>query len=49
MPCSAKSLMTLQTEILSTATSEFLKQIIFSKSFNTVFGMLHIKGGNHVV
>ena len=30
MPCSAKFPMTLQTEILSTETSHFLKQIVFS-------------------
>ena len=30
--------MILQTEILSTETSGFLKQIIFPKSFNSVFG-----------
>ena len=36
MPCSKFS-MTLPTEILSTETSDFLKQIIFLKSFNSVF------------
>ena len=33
MSCSAKFSMTLQTEILSTETSDFLNQIIFLKSF----------------
>ena len=28
--------MTLQTEILSTATSDFLKQLFFLKSYNSV-------------
>ena len=32
MPCSAKFLVTLHTEILSTGTSDFLKQMIFLKS-----------------
>ena len=32
--------MTLQTEILSTKTLNFLKQIIFVKSFNSVIGSL---------
>ena len=36
MPCSAKFSMTLQTEILSTETSDFLKQKVFLKSFNSV-------------
>ena len=36
MPCSAKFSMTLQSEILSTETSDFLKQIIFLKSFKSV-------------
>ena len=36
IPCSAKFSMTLQTEILSTETSDFLKQIIFLKSFDSV-------------
>ena len=39
MPCSAKFLMTLQTKILSTESSDFLKQIVFCKSFNSV---LHV-------
>ena len=39
MPCSANFLKTLQTEILSTETSDFLKQIIFLKSFNSVFNV----------
>ena len=36
MPCSAKFSMILQTEILSLETLDFLKQIIFLKSFNSV-------------
>ena len=40
MPCSAKFLMTLQTEILSTEASGFLKQTIFLKSFNSMFDMI---------
>ena len=36
MPCSAKFSVTLQTEILSTEISDFLKQIIFVKLFNSV-------------
>ena len=36
MPCSANFLMTLQTEILSTETSDFLKEIFFLKSVNSV-------------
>ena len=39
MPCSANLSMTLQTDIVSTETSYFLKQIIFLKSFNYVFEM----------
>ena len=39
MPCSTKFPVTLQTEIRSTETSDFLKQIIFLKSFNSVFAM----------
>ena len=35
MPCSAKFSVTLETEILSTETLDFLKQIIFLKSFNS--------------
>ena len=45
MPCLVKFSMTLQTEILSTETSDFLKQIIFLKSFNSVFEChFHPKG-----
>ena len=36
MQCSAKFSVTLQTEILSTETSDILKQIIFLKSFNSL-------------
>ena len=36
IPCSAKFSMTLQTEVLSTETSDFLTQIIFLKSFDSV-------------
>ena len=36
MPCSYKFSVTLQTESLSTETSDFLKQIIFLKSFNSM-------------
>ena len=36
MPSSAKFSMPLQTEILSTETSDFLKQRIIIKSFNSV-------------
>ena len=35
MPCSTKFSVTLQTEILSIETSDFLTQIIFLKSFNS--------------
>ena len=40
MPCSANFSVTLQTEILSTETSDFLKQIIFLKLFISIF---HLK------
>ena len=36
-PCSTNFSMTLQAELLSTDTSDFLKQIIFRKSFNSIF------------
>ena len=36
MLCCAKFSVTLHTEILSTGASDFLKQIIFLKSFNSV-------------
>ena len=36
MPCSINFSVTLQTEILSTVTSDFLKQMIILKSFNSV-------------
>ena len=36
LPCSSNFSMTLQTEILSTETSDLLKQIIILKSFNSV-------------
>ena len=39
MPCSVKFSMTLQTEILSIETSDFLKQIIFLKSFTLVLSV----------
>ena len=39
MPGSAKLSMALQTEILSTEISDFLKQIIFLKSFNLLLSM----------
>ena len=39
MPCSAKFSMTIQTEILSTKTSDFLKQIIFLMPFNSLLSM----------
>ena len=35
MSCSTRFSMRLQTEILSTGTSDFLKQIIILKSFNS--------------
>ena len=47
MPCSAKFSVTLQTEILFNRTSEFLKQIIFLKSFNSFkscFTLLELAG-----
>ena len=37
MPCSINFSLTLQTEILSTITSDFVKQMIILKSFNSVF------------
>ena len=37
MQCSSKFSMTLPTEILSRETSDRLKQIIYFKSFNSVF------------
>ena len=51
MPSSTKFSMILQTEILSTETSDFLKQIIFLQSFNSVFlmtkmGLLYILADN---
>ena len=36
MPCSINFSVTLQTEILFTVTSDFLKQMIILKSFNSV-------------
>ena len=36
MPCSINVSLTLQTEIFSTVTLDFLKQILFLKSFNSV-------------
>ena len=40
MPRSANFSMTLHTEILSTETSDFLKQIFILVSFDPVFKML---------
>ena len=40
MPCSIIFSMTLQIEILSIVTSDFLKQMIFLKSFNSVISVL---------
>ena len=37
MPCSVSFSMTLQMEILSTGTSDFLKQMIILKSLYSVF------------
>ena len=37
MACSINFSMTFQTEILSTATSDFLKQMTIFKSFNSIF------------
>ena len=45
MPCSAEFSMTLQTDILSTEPSDFLKQIIFLESFNSA--LLAAKMGGH--
>ena len=39
MPCPATLSMTLQSEILSTQTSNFLKQIIFLILFNLILKM----------
>ena len=39
MPCFAKFSFSLQTEILSTQASDFLKQIVFLKPFNSVLYM----------
>ena len=39
MPCSIKFSLTSQTEILSTETADFLEQIVFLKSFNSVFSV----------
>ena len=36
MPCSINFSMTLQTEILSTIFSDFLKQMIILESFNSM-------------
>ena len=36
-PCSINFSIALQTEILSTVTSDFLKQMIIRKSFNSLF------------
>ena len=44
MPCSINFSITLQTEILSTETSDFLKQIIVLKSFR-VYNEKAIKSG----
>ena len=51
MPCSINILMTLQTEILSAVTSDFLKQMIIFKSFNSVLsitfsGVVRVSGIN---
>ena len=40
VPCSVNFSTTLQTEILSTETSELLKQIISVKAFNSVFDVI---------
>ena len=42
LPCATKFSMTLKTEILSKETKVFLKQIIFLKSFNSVFTMIPV-------
>ena len=43
MPCSINFPVTLQTEIISTVTSDFLKQMIIRKSFNSVLYLkLHV-------
>ena len=39
MPCSTQFSVTLQTENLLTEISDFLKQIIFLRSFNSVLDM----------
>ena len=44
MPRSAKFSVTLQTEILSTETSDFLKEIMFLKSFNSELRYVKIGG-----
>ena len=48
MPCSINFSEILQTEILSTGTSDFLKQMIIFKSFNSMLNavwLLKRKGG----
>ena len=45
MPCSAKFSRTLRNIVVSTETSHFLKQIIFLKSFSSVFITLCNNGG----
>ena len=47
MPCSAKFSMTLQTEILSIETSNFLKQIFFLRSFYSYVYMIVIVNNYH--
>ena len=43
MPCSTNISVTLQAEILSTETSDFLKQIIILKSFSFFFYLIQIR------
>ena len=41
MPCYIHFSLTLQTEILSTETLDFVKQIVILKSFNSVLEFLY--------
>ena len=46
MPCSINFLVALKTEILSTVTSDFLRQMIILKPFNFVFTIKVLKNWN---
>ena len=47
MRCSINFSMTIQSEILSTVTSGFLKQMIIRESFNSVLVILYVHVVDH--